>query len=51
MLERVWRKVNPLTLLVGVQTSTAVMENSLEISLKTGEVKMLNINYYWKNAN
>ena len=26
MLERVWRKGNPLTLLVGVQTSTATME-------------------------
>ena len=27
MLERVWRKRNPLTLLVGMQTSTATMEN------------------------
>ena len=35
MLERVWRKGNPLTLLVGIQTSTATMENSMEISLKT----------------
>ena len=26
MLERVWRKGNPLTLLVGIQTSTATME-------------------------
>ena len=26
MLERVWRKGNPLTLLVGMQTSTATME-------------------------
>ena len=34
MLERVWRKGNPLTLLVGMQTSTAAMENSVEISLK-----------------
>ena len=31
-LERVWRKGNPLTLLVGMQTSTAAMENSVEIS-------------------
>ena len=31
MLERVWRKGNPLTLLVGMQTSTATMENSMEI--------------------
>ena len=26
MLERIWRKGNPLTLLVGMQTSTATME-------------------------
>ena len=31
MLERVWRKGNPLTLLVRMQTSTATMENSVEI--------------------
>ena len=31
MLERGWRKGNPLTLLVGMQTSTATMENSVEI--------------------
>ena len=36
MLERVWRKGNPLTLLVGMQTGTAIMENSVEIPLKTG---------------
>ena len=35
-LERVWRKGNPLTLLVGMQTSTATMENSVEILKKTG---------------
>ena len=29
--ERVWRKGNPLTLLVGMQTSTATMENRVEI--------------------
>ena len=34
--KRVWRKGNPLTLLVGMQTSTATMENSVEIPLKTG---------------
>ena len=33
MLERVWRKGNPLTLLVGMQTSIATMENSVEIEL------------------
>ena len=36
MLERVWRKGNLLTLLVGMQTSTATMENSVETPLKTG---------------
>ena len=30
-VERVWRNGNPLTLLVGMQTSTATMENSVEI--------------------
>ena len=34
MLEKVWRKGNPLTLLVGMQTSTATMENSVEIPQK-----------------
>ena len=32
LLERVWRIENLLTLLVGMQTSTATMENSAEIS-------------------
>ena len=36
MLERVWRKGNPLTLLVGMHTSTATKENNVEISYKTG---------------
>ena len=31
-----WRKGNPPTLSVGMQTSTAIMENSVEIPLKTG---------------
>ena len=34
MMDRVWRKGNPLTLLVGMQTSTATMENSVKIPLK-----------------
>ena len=37
MLERVWRKGNPLTLLVGIQTSTATMENRF---LKKLEIKL-----------
>ena len=35
MLERVWRKGNPFTLLVGMQTDTTTMENDMEIPLKT----------------
>ena len=31
ILERVWRIGNPLTLLVGMQTGTATMENRVEI--------------------
>ena len=31
MLERLWRKRNPLTLLVGMQASRATMENSVDI--------------------
>ena len=41
MLERVWRKVNPLTLLVGMQSTTATMENSVEISEKKLEIEPL----------
>ena len=40
MLEKVWRKGNPLTLLVGMQTSTATMESSVEIPLKL-EIELL----------
>ena len=36
MLERSWRKGKLLPLLVGVQTSAATVENSVEIPLKTG---------------
>ena len=39
MLERVWRKGNPLTLLVGMQTSTAIMEN-MWIFLKKLEIEL-----------
>ena len=39
MLERVWRKGNPLTLLVGMQTSTATMENSWRF-LKKMEIEL-----------
>ena len=30
MLERIWRKKNPQTLLVGLQIGTATMENNME---------------------
>ena len=40
MLERVWRKGNPLTLLVGMQASTVTMENSVEIPLKKLEIEL-----------
>ena len=33
-----WRKGNPPTLFVGMQTGTAIMENSVEITLKTGNI-------------
>ena len=38
MLERVWRKGNPLTLLMGMQTGTATMENSVEMPSKTNTI-------------
>ena len=34
MLERMWRKGNPLTLLVGMETSTAPMANSVGLLKK-----------------
>ena len=34
ILERMWRKGNPLTLLVGIQVSTATLENSMEVPPK-----------------
>ena len=36
--EREWRKRNPLTLLVGMQTRMVTMENSVEIPLKPGNI-------------
>ena len=35
MLERVWRKGNPLALLVGIHIDVATVEDSLAIPLKT----------------
>ena len=31
MLERVWRKGNPPTLLVGMQSGSTIMENIMEV--------------------
>ena len=39
MLERVWSRGNPLTLFVGMQTSTATMENSVRF-LKKLEIEL-----------
>ena len=35
MLERMWKKENPSTLLVGMQTGEATVENSMEFPQKT----------------
>ena len=35
VLERLWRKGNPSTLLVGMQTGEATVENSMEFPQKT----------------
>ena len=35
VLERLWRKGNPSTLLVGMQTSASTVENSMEFLQKT----------------
>ena len=42
MLERVWRKENPLALFEGMQIDTATMEDDMEIPLKK-EIKKLGI--------
>ena len=34
MLKRMWRTGNPLALLVGMQTSAATLENSVEVPQK-----------------
>ena len=38
MLERVWRKGNPPTLLVGMKNGTATLEDSLTIFYKTKHI-------------
>ena len=41
MLERMWRKGNPLILLVGMQTGAATLENSKEVPQKVGNTATL----------
>ena len=53
MLERVWRKGNPLTVLVGMYIGTATMENSMEVPQKTknrlpSDPAVLSLVYIWK---
>ena len=40
MLERVWRKGNPLALLMGMYIGTATMENSMESPLKKLKIEL-----------
>ena len=40
MSERVWRKGNPLRVLMGVQTDTITLDSSLEIPLKKVGIKL-----------
>ena len=42
MTERVWRKGNPPTLLVGMEIGTTTVENSMEVPQKTKYID----NYY-----
>ena len=42
MLERVWRKGNPLALLVGMQIDTATMENSIISSVSQSRLTLCN---------
>ena len=41
MLERVWRKGNPLALLVEMEIDTATMENSMEVPSKKLKIEVL----------
>ena len=41
MLVRMWRKGNPLALLVGMQTGAATLENSVEVPQKIKNISTL----------
>ena len=45
MLEWVWRKWNPLTVLVGMKTSTAATENSVQILKKKKKKLEIELQY------
>ena len=40
MLERVWRKANPPTLLVGMEAVTTTMENNMEVPQKKLKIEL-----------
>ena len=40
MLERLWRKGNPPTLLVGMKIGTITMENNMEVLLKKLKIEL-----------
>ena len=41
MLARMWRKGNPLTLLVGMQSGAATLEDSMEVPQKLENIAAL----------
>ena len=40
MLARIWKKGNPLTLLVGMQAGTATLENSMEVPQEVLKIEL-----------
>ena len=46
MLARMWRKRNPLVLLVGTQTGAATLENSMELPQKVKNTSTLSSSNY-----
>jgi len=51
MLERVWRKGNPLALLFEMYIDRAIMEKSIEVPLKSYHMTQQShsLAYVWKN--
>lgn len=48
MLEYVWRKGNPITLLVGMFIGAATAENRMEVSQKTKSYYMIQQSHSWE---